>query len=595
MASPTPRSKFLFMHLADPNKAAIKGPGRRNTEVAHMLRRPGGQEDFNDDDDSHEADIDPVLRNILGIGGGGGGGSSGAAQHHQHAMAPVEEEDDEDDSEAEDDEEEDDDEEEEEVRFSRKSVKGGKSKKGRRTKHRKHSSKPQGTHLNLPPRGAAPLRSHSQGGRYISHLMQDTRSSATSSSSSSSASTTSSGSSASRSSGLEVELNRRILEAAGLFAKPIKSGAGGGGIGIGIGGGTGAGSAIPQRAMLYESYAHRRQSLKEERERKIEKRMMDMVHKGTMPPELLLDEELAKGSKMDADNFEDDPDAYDTDELLGSDVETIPSTDEDEDEMEAVRRDRMRAKRRSQKVRVLRRRKREAWAKKRKDIELAKSRYYDDMIDQLVQDNPSLRPPTVNDDLETKRAFVDRATAENMTRSKIENMTRWIRLVSVVVENLGMITGFLMLDGLSVAIDQELRKPEMQPIIAQLARKYLRRGPSSPEWALAIMFLGSVGTIHAANVRVHETQMASSGKGAATGPGSSKLGKVVSGVSKIMKAVGIFGGGGGAGPAIPATAPQASVSPPPKPAPTVRIPPPPSAAPSTAAASVRTDAPPWED
>jgi hypothetical protein len=110
-----------------------------------------------------------------------------------------------------------------------------------------------------------------------------------------------------------------------------------------------------------------------------------------------------------------------------------------------------------------------------------------------------------------------------------------------------MITGFLMLDGLSVAIDQELRKPEMQPIIAQLARKYLRRGPSSPEWALAIMFVGSVGTIHAYNVKQAETQEQLRGNGSATGPGSSKFSKLISGATKILKAVGIFGGGGGGG------------------------------------------------
>lgn len=344
------------------------------------------------------------------------------------------------------------------------------------------------------------------------------------------------------SSTVQIELNKRILQAAGFDT----------GVGVGTGGGSTAivasakGEAAP--AFAPASYSHKRAHLKEERDRKIQKRMMEMVHKGTMPPELLLDDDLAAGSRLDADNFEDDPDAYDTDELLGSDVESIPSTDSEDDDRVIDKRDRLRHKRRRQKAKALRRRKRDVWAKKRKEIEGAKSRYYDDMIDQLVLDNPGLRPPHVSADIETKRSFVDRATAENMTRSKIEQMARWIRVIAVVVENLGMITGFLMLDGLSVAIDEELRKPEMQPIIAQLARKYLRRGPSSPEWALAITFIGSVGTIHAYNVKQNEAQEQSRGNGSATGPGSSKFSKLISGATKIMKAVGIFGGGAAAAP-----------------------------------------------
>jgi hypothetical protein len=219
---------------------------------------------------------------------------------------------------------------------------------------------------------------------------------------------------------ITIELNRRILQAAGL-GHPEKE--------------TDKGTSVePSLALVARSHSEKRAILKEEREKKIKKRMMELVHQGTMPPELLLDDDLAASSKLDVDSFEDDPDAYDTDELLGSDVESIPSTDEENDSSQTMRtRERLRAKRRRQKAKALRKRKRDAWSKKRRDIELAKSRYYDDMIDQLVLDNPSLRPPHVSADLETKRSFVDRATAENMTRSKIEQMARWIRVIAVVV------------------------------------------------------------------------------------------------------------------------------------------------------------------
>jgi hypothetical protein len=284
---------------------------------------------------------------------------------------------------------------------------------------------------------------------------------------------------------------------------------------------------------------------------------MEMVHRGQMPPEMLLDEDLAQSSKLDADSFEDDPDAYDSDELLGSDVSSISSTDEETDTPEkAARRERRRSYRRRAKVRVLKKRRRRMWAKKRRDLDMAKSRYYDDMIDQLVMDNPLLRPPAATADLDTKRSFVDRATAENMTRAKIDQMASWIRAISVVVENLGMITGFLMFEGLSVAVDAELRKPELQPIIAQLARKYLRRGPSSPEWGLAIVMLGTAGTVHAMNVRHQEATASAAGKGSTTGPASSKVGKLVSGAMKMMKVFGFGGGGGGQEPMHPPSAPQ---------------------------------------
>lgn len=489
-----------------------------------MLRRPAGQEDLGD---FNGAEIDPVLRNILGIGkgsGGGDGGSQELAEQEEEELVEQEEEDadeelgdidEEELREAEDEEDEDDDDEDDELREADdEAVELRETSGGRRRGMRQVFGS---RHFNHSP--AAP--------RYLSSA------------------------SPSYSSSARLELDRRILSAAGfthqrpvsssssslaLFGKPEKV--------VEVKGGA---EGQPVERMM-RSYSSKRAALKEEREKKIEKRMMEMVHKGSMPPELLLDEELARGSKMDADTFEGDPDAYDTDELLGSDVSSISSTDEENDSEEVcARRDRRRQKRRSKKAKVLRKRKRDTWAKKRRDIELAKSRYYDDMIDQLVLDNPALRPPHVSADLETKRSFVDRATAENMTRSKIEQMARWIRLVAVVVENLGMISGFLMLDGLSVAIDQELRKPEMQPIIAQLARKYLRRGPSSPEWALAIMFLGSVGTIHAINVRNHEAQQATAGNGSATGPSSSKFGKFFAGATKIAKAMGFFGGGGGGG------------------------------------------------
>lgn len=546
VASPTPRTKFLFMHLADPNKAPVKGEGRRRSEVGRMLRRPAGQEDLGD---FNGAEIDPVLRNILGFGGGGdGGGGEGMAG--EDGEDGVEDDGGEDDGGEEDevddedgqgaDEEFDDEQEDTSDDEGSGSRMGSGRGNGGVSGSRNVSRMQKGLRHGSSSRHSAP-----RGMRRVwgSRHFDDENSRM---------------SSPLRGGPARFELDRRILSAAGIHATgTISSSASapktlalfGNSRSHGSSHDSPAPAASQERSEVHGmSYSSKRAALKEDREKKIEKRMLEMVHKGSMPPELLLDEELARGSKMDADTFEGDPDAYDTDELLGSDVSSISSTDEENDSEEVcARRDRRRAKRRSKKSKLLRKRKRDAWAKKRRDIELAKSRYYDDMIDQLVLDNPALRPPHVSADLETKRSFVDRATAENMTRSKIEQMARWIRLVAVVVENLGMISGFLMLDGLSSAIDQELRKPEMQPIIAQLARKYLRRGPSSPEWALAIMFLGSVGTIHAINVRSHEAQQATAGNGSATGPSSSKFGKFFAGATKIAKAMGFFGSGNESG------------------------------------------------
>ena len=541
MASPTPRTKFLFMHLADPNKAPVKGSGRSKSEVGRMMQRPAGQEDLGDHEVLSGAEIDPVLRNILGMGGGG-----------RLRDVEEEEEEDEEDEEGEDEDEDgeegedEDDEEEGEDEEGEEEDEAESDSDDSRVRRRGGGMRPRSSRQVVRGgRHARSLRSAWGYGRVSGGGVDDYDDNDDDNLGSSSAAAS-------------LELNRRILSAAGIsasktsvFASAPGSSSSAAAPGANLFGHHHQQQQQPPSSALVPAaatYSAKRAVLKEEREKKIEKRMMEMVHKGSMPPELLLDEELARGSKMDADNFEDDPDAYDTDELLGSDASSISSTDEERDDEEVcARRDRRRAKRRSKKSKVLRRRKRDAWNKKRRDIELAKSRYYDDMIDQLVIDNPALRPPHVSADLETKRSFVDRATAENMTRSKIEQMARWIRLVAVVVENLGMISGFLMLDGLSAAIDQELRKPEMQPIIAQLARKYLRRGPSSPEWALAIMFLGSVGTIHAINVRNHEAQQSSAGNGSATGPGSSKFGKFFAGATKIAKAMGFFGGGGGEG------------------------------------------------
>lgn len=559
VASPSPRSKFLFMHLADPKKAPVRGEGRRKSEVGRMLRRPAGQEDLGDDDDEDEGGagaggvIDPKLRDILGLGGGGGGAGAGSRD---------EEDDDEDD--------EDDDNgngghlgELETPSLSASSVSSAsssvpRSRAGRSTRHRssgKHGRRhhrhghASSTALNLPPRGPAPLRTPALG--YVSLLRGGNGDGA---SVSSSVSASFAAQPAGRGDAL---LRARILQAArGLMgAGPPAAGGMGG-----MGGGTLA-RRVPVAEMPFANYAERRAALREERERKVQARMMEMVHKGQMPPELLLDDDLAQASKLDADSYENDPDAYETEELLGSDVSSISSTDDEMDTPEqAARRARRRDRRRREKVRVLKRRKRQLWAKKRRDTEAARSRYYDDMIDDLVRANPLLRPPAASADLEAKRAFVDRATAENMTRAKIDQMARWIYVVAVVVENLGMITGFLMLEGLSQAVDTELRKPEMQPVIAQLARKYLRRGPSSPEWGLAIMFLGTAGTVHAMNVRQQEIAQAAAGQGAATGPGSSKFGRVISGAMKVFKVLGL-GGGGGAGGAAAGAGPAANLPP----------------------------------
>lgn len=558
MPSPTPRSKFLFMHVVDPKKAPVTGAGRRGSEIGRMLRRAPGQEDLGGEEAEELGlaagrgnGIDPKLRSILGLGAGAG-------------LTPVGEEDDE--EEGEEDEEED---EEEEISRSSSSssssggrrgrgggagssgssastagsgssgAKGGLRRGERRGRRgRRGSSWLLSPSLNPPPMGGVPLR-NPLGGDPAGGLSALFRAAAGGEAGDDRAEGAEGGM-------ITQALNARILEAARRMQGVGAGGKGGEGSESGS---AGAAASAERREVLDAlSYAERRAALRRERERKINRRMMERVHQGTMPPELILDDDLARSSRMDVDNFEDDPDAYETEELLGSDVESIPSTDEERDTAEiARRRERLRDKRRRLKVRVLRRRRREAWATKRRDIETAKSRYYDDMIDQLVMDNPALNPPHASADLETKRAFVDRATAESLTRSKIDQMTRWIRVVSVVVENLGVMTGFLMLDGLSLAVDQELRKPELQPVIAQMARKYLRRGPSSPEWALAIMCLGCAGTVHAANVRQQEITASASGKGTASGPGASKLGKVITGGMKIARALGFVGGGGGGG------------------------------------------------
>jgi hypothetical protein len=530
VASPTPRSKFLFMHLAEPQKAPVRGPGRRKSEVGRMLRRPAGQEDLADleleDAAGDDQAIDPVLSNILGLGSAKGGGGGAAADDDDFEEEDEDEEDEEDEDEegeAEEDDDEDEDDEE------------GEGEEDELDASEEDGSERAGAGGGFSSRRAGgggglrgPALSMARFGGGSGTLYPPAARSAAS-----------------------MALNSRILRAARELTG-VKDGGGSGGSGGSGSGSSGAASgkvvALPAAAFA-SNYAERRALLREDREQKVERRMMEMVHKGQMPPELLLDEDLAQSSKLDADAFEDDPDAYDSDELLGSDVSSISSTDEETDTPEkAARRDRRRTHRRRAKVRVLKKRRRRMWAKKRRDLDMAKSRYYDDMIDQLVMDNPLLRPPAAAADLDTKRSFVDRATAENLTRAKIDQMASWIRAISVVVENLGMITGFLMFEGLSVAVDAELRKPELQPIIAQLARKYLRRGPSSPEWGLAIMMLGTAGTIHAMNVRNQEAAASAAGKGASTGPASSKVGKLVSGAMKMMKVFG-FGGGGGPEPA----------------------------------------------
>jgi hypothetical protein len=514
------------MHLADPKKAPVRGDGRRKSEVGRMLRRQAGQEDLGDlGAEDEDAAIDPVLRNILGLGAAPAAGRQGdPVRQEQHEGSP---DDDEGQDEFGDDGEDQDGSELPPPSFSssssasahRPGARADRSHRPSRRAPKRRTSRPPSTALNLPPRGAAPLRGQAMG--YMSLLRGDAVE----------VSSESSGpvAGAAVDSRAETLLRAKIISAARtMMGAPAEHKQG----------------PSPAAAMPFASYAERRAALREDRDQKIQARMMEMVHKGQMPPELLLDDDLAQSSKLDADSYENDPDAYDTDELLGSDASSISETDEDNDTPEeCAQRARRRDRRRRQKVRMLKRRKRQLWAKKRRDIEDAKSRYYDDMIDQLVRDNPGLRPPAASADLESKRAFVDRATAENLTRSKIEQMARWIFVVAVVVENLGMITGFLMLEGLSQAVDAELRKPEMQPLIAQLARKYLRRGPSSPEWGLAIMFLGTAGTVHAMNVRQQEIAQASAGQGAATGPGSSKFGKVISGAMKVLKVLGITGTG----------------------------------------------------
>jgi len=535
------------MHLADPKKAPVKGEGRRKSEVGRMLKRPAGQEDLGDNDDGGEEDaIDPVLRNILGIGAGKPGAGR-ASQDGNGAGGAFggDEEDEDDEGGGGDDGYGDDDDDGDEPSYSEASSHHG-GRRSRRDARRsgrrgaRGSRRPTSAAMNMPPRGSAPLRSQALG--YVSLLRRGKLADTGDEDSGSAATSSSSGSRRYGGGGGGGEhaasaLRGRILQAARGMMGAEEVGR--------VGRGPAAVAFAEERRvedMPFSSYAERRAVLREDRERKIQARMMEMVHKGQMPPELLLDEDLAQSSKLDADSYENDPDAYETEELLGSDVSSISSTDDDNDTPElAARRARRRDRRRRDKIRVLKRRRRKLWAKKRRDIEDAKSRYYDDMIDELVRGNPLLHPPAASADLETKRAFLDRATAENMTRAKIDQMARWIYVVSVVVENLGMISGFLMLEGLSQAVDAELRKPEMQPVIAQLARKYLRRGPSSPEWGLAIMFLGTAGTVHAMNVRQQEIAQAAAGQGSATGPGSSKFGRIISGAMKLYKALGMGG------------------------------------------------------
>lgn len=270
-------------------------------------------------------------------------------------------------------------------------------------------------------------------------------------------------------------------------------------------------------------YAQRRKALREQRRRHAEAKMGQLVHAGRMPWKIMLDDEVARDVETDIGiqygtrAVDEDPDAYDTDELL-SDVSDVSSTDSETDTPSKIRRrEKHRRRIRRMKIRVLRRRKREAKRKRKETIERAQHRYYDEMIQEICNESPQLRAqaPGTDADLESKRSFIDRGQAEIVTQQKVEQMRNYISFGATGLEAVSNATKFPRLNGLSARIDQEINQAHARPLVAQMARKHLRQGPSSPEMSLVWLGLTLIAKQHMANISNSE---------GAGGSGGGKLG-----------------------------------------------------------------------
>lgn len=255
-------------------------------------------------------------------------------------------------------------------------------------------------------------------------------------------------------------------------------------------------------------HGERRKLLRERRRRHAEEKMGQLVHTGRMPWKMMLDEEVARDVETDIGiqygnrAVDEDPDAYDTDELL-SDVSDVSSTDSENDTPEKERRrERHRRRIRRLKTRALRKRKREAKRKRKETIERAQHRYYDEMIQEICSEYPNLRDqaPRANADLEAKRSFIDRGQAEIMTQQKIDEMRQYISFGATGLEAITSATKFPRLQGLSSQIDEEINRPHARPLVAQMARKHLRQGAGSPEMALVRLGLTLIVKQHMQNM-----------------------------------------------------------------------------------------------
>lgn len=304
------------------------------------------------------------------------------------------------------------------------------------------------------------------------------------------------------------------------------------------------GGSLPHRAV--------REIKRSKRIKMAGKRMSELVDDGRLPWKALLDNDFAQDVEANIDEYDhqtlplaEDPDAWDTDELL-SDAEPIDSTDSETDTPRRVkRRKRLREKRYYAKLKALRRRRVKAKRQRMQDLQRSKHRYYDELIMQIQRENPHLgaNAPPATADLEVKRSFVDRGTTETIVRQKSEQMKMYILLASIAVEFLSILIGFPKLNGFTDRMKLVLSDPRSDPMIAQLARKYLRRGSPSPEMSLFLMFSVGAGTIHITNAR-NDASTDASTKTTEEDEKKSDMFKVLSkGIGLLSPVMGFFTGG----------------------------------------------------
>lgn len=293
-----------------------------------------------------------------------------------------------------------------------------------------------------------------------------------------------------------------------------------------------------RRAIEQLGFRERRDLMKRERMRSAEARMVRAVDENRLGYEALLDADLARDVEMKIDMFdrneatrEDDlnPDAYDTDELL-SDATLVSSTDEEFDTPRRRRRRKeVRRKHFRQKRQVLRRRRRESRVRMRAEVDRTYHAMFDDLIEQALDENRSLRPPPPRSTLEAKRSWLNNATRKAIVQRKMEQMRTYLLMIAAGIETIASLIKFPKLFGLTEHMEAALKDPKSDRMVAQLARKHLRRGPSSPEWSFLIMFASAVGTMHVRNVKQE-----ASGEGAQKGQGPDKVFGAISKIGKFV-------------------------------------------------------------